>query len=161
MNTPTKRPFIPTALSHRDSVVKSMDSIFDQLMANSFPAFTDAFGVDFFNKSAYPKCNIVDYTDKLQIVAEIAGLTKADINIEFKDDVLTISGGKRFDEINLNKTGTVVHQELKHSSFKRSFMLSDKFDTEKISASFDNGLLFIDLPKKTREEVTGRKINIQ
>jgi HSP20 family protein len=155
----TKRPFIPTVLSHRDSVVKSMDQVFDQLMANSFPSFTDAFGVDFFNKSAYPKCNIVDYKDKLQIVAEIAGLTKSDIDIEFKDDVLTISGGKRFDEAKTE--GTLVHRELKHSSFKRSFMLSDKFDTDSINASFDNGLLFIDLPKKQKEEVTGRKINIK
>jgi HSP20 family protein len=159
MNKPIKRPFIPTALSHRDSIVKSMDQVFDQLMANSFPAFTDTFGVDFFNKSAYPKCNIVDYKDKLQIVAEIAGLTKDDIDIEFKDDVLTISGGKRFDD---NKTtGTLIHRELKHSSFKRSFMLSDKFNTEAIDASFNNGLLFIDLPKKQKEEVTGRKINIK
>ena len=40
-------------------------------------------------------------------------------------------------------------------------MLSDKFDTDSIGASFDNGLLFIDLPKKKKEEVTGRKINIK
>jgi HSP20 family protein len=160
MKKPTiKRPFIPTALAHRDSLVKSMDTIFDQLMVSSFPSFTDAFGVDFFNKSAFPKCNIVDYTDRLQIVAEIAGLSKADIDIEFKEDALTISGGKRFDD---NKPeGTLIHRELKHSSFKRSFLLSDKFDTDNINATFDNGLLFIDLPKKLKEEHIGRKINIK
>jgi HSP20 family protein len=148
-----------TFLSHRNEFVTPFDSLFDELMNSSFPTFKDSFGVDLFGKSAYPKCNIIDKEKSMVIVAEIAGMTKDDIEIEFEDSVLSITGKSRNDESKVD--GTIIHRELKHSSFKRSFMLSEKFDTDGIDATFENGLLNITIPKLEPEQSKSKKINIK
>lgn len=148
---------IPVLLSQRDQFVDSFDKVFDKLIQTHFPTFQQEFGVDFISKSSYPKVNITDYPDKVVITAEVAGLAKEDVDITFKDHVLTISGNKREED---KSEGTVVWKELKHSSFKRSFQLSDLLVVEKAKAKFNNGILDISIPKSTPKADVFTKINI-
>lgn len=148
---------IPVLLSQRDQFVDSFDKVFDKLIQTHFPTFQQEFGVDFISKSSYPKVNITDYPDKVVITAEVAGLAKEDVDITFKDHVLTISGNKREED---KSEGTVVWKELKHSSFKRSFQLSDLLVAEKAKAKFNNGILDISIPKSTPKADVFTKINI-
>ena len=156
------KAFLPTLFSHRDSAIQSFESIFDKMLNNSFPEFSDSFGIDFFQKSSYPKVNVIDKEKKLVIVAEIAGMTKEDISLECKDGYLTISGGTRFDDE--KQEGTFLYRELKHSSFKRSFTIDPKvYKVDQIDASFENGVLNIDIPKFEEAQVknTAKKIAIK
>lgn len=145
---------LPSIFKHRGNFVDSFDRVFDQVIAKSFPSFSDDFGIDFFNKSSYPKVDVVDYKDKIQINSEIPGLLKKDINIEVKDDILTISGNKH-DKTESNGNGTYLYKELKHSSFRRSFTLNKNLNLENIKAKFENGMLEIVIPKidKVEDEV--------
>jgi HSP20 family protein len=131
--------------------------VFDKLLQTHFPTFQQEFGVDFISKSSYPKVNITDFSDKVVITAEVAGLSKEDVDITFKDNVLTISGNKREEE---KSEGTVVWKELKHSSFKRSFQLSNLLVAEKATAKFNNGILDISIPKSSPKTDVFTKINI-
>lgn len=151
---------LPSVFSNRDSFINSFDSVFDTLMANTYPSFTENFGMDFFTKTAYPKVNIVDYDDRMQIVAEIAGLDKSEIDIEVKDNTLSISGGKKYDHT--ETSGRLIHSELKHSKFRRSFLVDpERFELDDVDATFDNGLLNITLTKRVKQENRTKKISIK
>ena len=145
--------------SHRSSFVDAFDSMFDKIIQTNFPHFSQEFGVDLFAKGAYPKVNITDYNDKVKIVAEVAGLSKEDVDINYKDGILTISGEKSVD---LNdEGGVVVHRELKKSSFKRSWTINeDVLDCTKAKATFTNGVLELTIPKKEPKVEISHKIEI-
>ena len=150
---------LPSILNQREMFVDSFDQVFDEMVKVHFPEFTNTFGVNFISKGSYPKCDVIDYPTQLKIIAEIAGLTKSDVDIEIKKDILTISG-KSLDNHNEEKA-VFVKKELKHSSFKRSFALSDKLDTDKIDASFRNGILTITIGKKQAEIEISKRIEIK
>ena len=80
------------------------------MVQKQFPTLTDEFGLDFLTKAAYPKVDIVDFKDRLEITSEIPGLTKKDISIEVKDSILTISGKKQ--EKNENEELSVLNSYL-------------------------------------------------
>lgn len=142
--------------SHRTNFVDAFDSMFDRMIQTNFPTFSQEFGVDLFAKGSYPKVNIVDYSDKVKIVADVAGLTKDDVDITFKDGVLTISGNKVED--NLEDGGVIVQRELKRSSFKRSWTVNPEvLECTKAKAKFDNGVLELTIPKlEPKVEVSHR-----
>ena len=148
----------PVLLSQRDNFVDSFDKVFDKLMQTHFPTLQQEFGVDFISKSAYPRVDVVDFPDKLVITAEVAGLAKEDVDITFKDGVLTIAGNKREEG---TTEGTVLWKELKHSSFKRAFKLADNLLGEKAKAKFSNGILDITIPKADPKVEVSTKIDIE
>ncbi len=139
----------------RDEFLKPFDQVFDQMLTQQFPNFIEQTGIDFL-KGAYPKCNIIDTTEDVQVIAEIPGLTRDEVSIKVENGVMTISGKQasmiKDDEVKY------IRRELKHSSFKRSFELGDTLDPTKISANFENGILNITIPKK--EESLPKTIDI-
>lgn len=148
----------PALLSQRDSFVDSFDKVFDKLLQTHFPTLQQEFGVDFISKSSYPRVDVVDYTDKVIITAEVAGLSKDDVDITYKEGILTISGQKREDT---STGGTVIWKELKHSSFKRAFQLADNLLGDKATAKFTNGILDITIPKAQPKPEVYTKITIE
>ena len=96
-------------------------------------------------------------TDKSFIIkADIAGLTKKDIEINIVDDVLTISGNRNNEK---DEEGDYFHyRERLKGSFSRSFNLPEIVDKDKITANFKNGILTVELEKK--EKMLPRKIEI-
>lgn len=148
----------------RDEFFTPFDKLFDQFFNDNMAPFAKSFGGDFFQKGSYPKVDIVDYKDRVEVHGEIPGMTKEDISVDFDIDAKTLSvSGEKKDSSNIEDSGgRYIHRELKHSSFKRSFMVGDEIDKDKISADFDNGLLKIILPKIKKEEkkVESKKVKI-
>ena len=141
---------------NRDEFLTPFDKIFDQLMAQQFPAFQEEVGVSF-NQGAYPKVNVYEYDDKIGIVAEIPGLDKKNVTVDVEEDVLIISGDKHgFD----TDGGKCITRELKQSSFKRSFNLGEYLDGKNVSAKFKDGMLTIHIPKKEPEQPKKHSIKI-
>lgn len=130
----------------------------DNIIKNVFP---DIFSDKMITKGSYPKLDIVEYNDKVLIETEVPGLTKNDIKLCVKDEVLTISGGKRVSEKKSSDDGVYITRELKKSEFSRSVRLGDNIDKTKIDASFKDGILLITLPKIKEEEIKEEEINIQ
>ena len=147
---------VPGFFALRDEFLQPFDQVFDQMMTNQFPTFFEEAGIDF-AKGSYPKCNIIDDTDDVKIIAEIPGLSKSDVNITVEDGVLTISGTRTSSS---NASAKYIRRELKHSSFKRSFTLSDTLDAINIAAKFENGILEISIPKKEESKPRTIEVNI-
>jgi len=136
----------PFPVIDRDSFLTPFDKMFDDLVSSTFPQINETVGVNPFGNSAYPRVNVYEYDDKVGIVAEIPGLDKKDLNVEVEDGVLTVSGEKShgvFDETKAK----VLRRELKHSSFKRQFTLGELLDGGNINASFEDGILSVEIPK--------------
>ncbi len=145
--------------SLRDEFLTPFDSLFDKVVNQAFPNFGQEFGVNFFGNSSYPRVNVADTSNSILIEAEIAGLTKEDVSVEYEDGLLTISGEKKteIEEPNIK----YVYKELKRSSFKRSFKVDDSsLEVEDISAKFDNGILNVTIPKKEVIETKSKKVKI-
>lgn len=133
----------------RDEFLTPFDKLFDKMMSQNFPDFAKEVGVDFFHTGSYPKVDAVEYTDRVEIEAEIPGLKKEDLSIKVENDILTIVGGKREQ---VEKTGKYIMKELKRSSFKRTFNLHDSLDKKSIEAKFEDGLLLITIKKVTKDK---------
>ena len=104
-----------------------------------------------------PKVNVTEDENFFHLEAETPGMKDNDIGIEVHNDVLTIKGHK---ENNSETEKEHYHiREFNSQSFERSFKLSDRVDTDKVSAKIDNGVLKVDLPK--HEQIKPKKIEVQ
>jgi HSP20 family protein len=87
--------------------------------------------------------------------AEIAGIDPDDIQIEIKDDILTVKGEVKAES---NGDGEYLLREIYQGEFCRSLRLPEPVEVEKVDAKFENGLLIIRLPKA--EEARPKTIKI-
>jgi HSP20 family protein len=107
--------------------------------------------------STFPLVNMYDNTDNLQIVAQLPGVNKDDVNITVNNDVLTLSGKR--EEKKYGEKVEVLRKERSFGEFEKSFRLPVLIKKDEISASLVDGMLIINLPKA--EEAKPKKIMIQ
>jgi HSP20 family protein len=103
-----------------------------------------------------PPVDIAEDKDRITLTAELPGFREDQVRIQMEGGVLTIRGERKFEE---EKNGRNFHRvERSYGQFVRSFTLPNNVDRDQIRASFDNGLLKIELPKS--EEARPREIKI-
>lgn len=105
-----------------------------------------------------PAVNIQETEDGFNVDVAAPGMRKENFNIELDKDVLTISSEDRKEKETEAKEGKFTRKEFSYSSFKRAFSLPDSVDTEKISASYTNGVLEITLPKREEAKVQPKRM---
>jgi HSP20 family protein len=103
-----------------------------------------------------PAMDLVESDDRYVLRADLPGLGEDDINIEFEDGTLTISG-ERTSEHETKKDG-YVRVERAFGAFSRSLTLPKGIDPEAVSASFDRGVLEVSIPKP--EQRKPRRIEV-
>lgn len=143
----------------RDEFITPFDKLFDKMMVTNFPEITKEVGIDAFQNSAYPKCDIIDFDDRVEIIAEIPGLGKDQITLEIENDVISLKGNKHK---HIEKEGgSYLRRELKKSSFVRTFRADSKiFNLDKVKANFVDGLLELIIPKNEKKEPVKKTIKI-
>jgi HSP20 family protein len=100
--------------------------------------------------STLPAVNVRETNDDYIIELAAPGMRKDDFKIHFQNNVLSISSEKQ-DEKN-EKDNNFTRREFSYSSFQRSFTVPHQnVDSEKINASYADGILHVKLPK--REEL--------
>lgn len=113
----------------------------------------DVFG-DFLSKDTNNfKCDIYEKEGKYFIEMDTPGFTKEDIKIESDRGYLTVSVSKN-NEIN-EEEKNYIRRERSTRQISRSFYVGD-VDTESIKASFNNGVLVIEVPKE--EKIDSKRI---
>ena len=106
-----------------------------------------------------PRLDVAETKDKYEIKAELPGMDEKDINLSLEDGLLTISGEKKTE--NEEKDKGYYLKECSYGSFSRAVRLPDNIADDKIAAKFKNGVLVVDMPKKTPLPPKTRKIEIQ
>ncbi len=98
-----------------------------------------------------------DKTYEMSLVAP--GLHKEGFKLDVANDILTISYEHK--ENKEDKEEGWLRREYQMQSFSRSFTLDDTVDLAKISASYDNGILHLTLPKKENAQRITKTIEIK
>jgi HSP20 family protein len=109
--------------------------------------------------SSAPSVNISENDKNYVLDFAIPGIDKKNLNIEMNEGVLTISSEvKNESEESKNE---YRRKEYSYSSFSRSFYIPEDVNTEKIEASYKDGILSVALPKQEdgKNKIT-RKIEI-
>lgn len=149
----------PALNSTKNALVETFDTIFDDMFKTSFPEFHKEFGTVFKTSSGYPKVDVVSEQHCIKFIAEIAGWDKENVKVEVNENILTISGYRKKSEDKNTKEPEYLIRELKKSSFSRSFSIDPKnLKLDDIKAKFDNGILYITIPKVTS---TSKENNIK
>jgi len=135
-------------------------------MANMQNEMNQAFASIFGPRSCYrrtedtgnwnPDVDIVEDKDKVSVSVDLPGLDKEDIKVGVEDNVLTITGERKFEKEDEQKN--YHHMERAYGSFSRTFSLPNTVAGDKIKANYKNGVLNIELPKV--EEVKPKEIPI-
>jgi len=102
-----------------------------------------------------PPVDVAETQEKIVVRAEVPGIRQEDIQIEFENGLLTIRGERKLEK---NEAMTWHRVERTYGAFSRSFTLPRTVDAEKIAASYRDGILEIDVPK--REEAKPKQIRI-
>ncbi len=104
-----------------------------------------------------PDVDISETKDGYDVAIEAPGMTKDDIKISLQENVLTIRGEKRQEEV---KEGTNYHRtERIWGAFQRSFTLPAAVQAGKVSAVYKDGVLKVELPKA--EEARTKEIDVK
>ena len=103
-----------------------------------------------------PPVDIEEDKENLVLTAELPGFKEEQIDIQVEGGVLTIRGERTFED---KQDGKNFHRvERSYGQFVRSFTLPNNVDRDNVKASFKDGLLSIELPK--REEAKPRQIKV-
>jgi HSP20 family protein len=115
------------------------------------------FGNDFLdlwdggNIETVPSINIKDEKDRYVVEMAAPGMTKEDFNIDLSGNMLTISCEKETEtkgDGDSESNGRYSRREYNYSSFSRSFTLPESADTQKIDATYKDGILCLKVAKK-------------
>ena len=129
---------------------------------NEFDLLGEMFADPFFteHESKIMKTDIKEKTDKYLIGIELPGYQKENIKIDVEDGYLTVHA-----EINSDneekEEGKFVRRERYVGSCSRSFYVGNEVKSEDIKASFKNGILKIEVPKKEYKKELPEKRYIQ
>lgn len=124
-----------------------LDSFFDEDFFAPFNQFGSSFRVD-----------LKETPETYQIEADLPGMKKEAIHLEYKDRYLTVMANRN-DEVKEDKDN-YVRRERRFGQFQRSFYI-DNVDENKITAEFKDGVLFVTLPKKEQTTPVSHQIEIK
>ena len=142
---------------HNRNYDRSFDNMVDELF-NGLPVVLND-GYNFLTKQGYVPVNIKETGNGYSLEVVAPGFEKTDFKVNIDNNVLTISAEKKSEEKVENEKQ--VRKEYSYRSFKRSFTIDDKIDATSVEASYVNGVLKLNLPKKAevRESAKDIKIN--
>jgi HSP20 family protein len=124
---------------------------------NDFPTlFKDDFDVNFKN---FAPVNIKETKDAYELEVVAPGFEKNDFNINLEKNTLTISAEKKSEE--RKEDEKQIRNEYGYRSFKRSFTLNEKIDSEKVEAKYVNGVLTLNLPHKAEVKASAKEISVK
>ena len=103
----------------------------------------------------WPPYNLMQKSDdEYRIEIAVAGFGQNDLDIEIKEDLLTVKG----DKVGQSEDTKYLHRGIAERAFERRFQLADHVKV--VGANLENGLLVIELKREIPEEAKPRKVEI-
>ena len=140
---------------------RPFEGTFNNLVDDLFTELPVLFKNDFNNterKGTIP-VNVKETEKSYQLEVVAPGFEKSDFKVNMEQDLLTISAEKKSEVKDENEKH--IRREYSFRSFKRSFTLDEKIDATNIEASYVNGVLILNLPKKVAVNVSATEIIIK
>ncbi len=140
-----------TTLKFNQPTLKTLDSFLDNLLSD-LPVPNN-------NSMNFPAVNIIETNDDYQLEFNVPGRKKEDFKITVDKNILTASFEKNEEHKEENKQ--FIKREFVTQSFKRSFTLDEKINADDINAKYEDGILFLTLPKKEEVKVVPKEISVK
>jgi len=105
-----------------------------------------------------PQMNVSETDKEILVTAELPGVSEKDVDITLDDNLLTISGEKKYEKKDENENYHCIERSF--GRFQRSLRISHSVNPNQVQATFDNGVLTIRLPKNEEQERV-RHIQVQ
>ena len=137
-------------------------SIFGENLFDDFFRFPD-FGSDvekkLYGKNAahVMKTDVHEHDDHYQIVIDLPGFKKEQINLELQNGYLTVSAAKGLDKEEKSKEGKLIRQERYAGAMQRSFYVGNAVTESDVNAKFEDGVLEINVPKTEPNKVESHR----
>lgn len=103
--------------------------------------------------------DVIEDEGKVTIKAAVAGINPDELEITIENNVLTVKGEHKTEEVSEN--AKVFRRENTYGSFSRSIRLSPQLNQEGVSANFKNGFVTITIPKVEEEKPKALRIPVQ
>ena len=140
-----------TTLKFNQPTLKTLDSFLDNLLSD-LPVTRNS-------SMNFPAVNIIESNDDYQLEFNVPGRKKEDFKITVDKNILTVSFEKNEEHKEENKQ--FIKREFVTQSFKRSFTLDEKINADDINAKYEDGILFLTLPKKEEVKVVPKEISVK
>ena len=121
----------------------SLGTFLNDIWSEDMPS---VFRTNFNEGMTLPKVNIKETAENFQVHMAVPGFKKDNFNISVENEELLISAD--IEESNEEKNEEFTRKEFGYASFRRSFVLPETVDGDKINASYEDGILNVILPKK-------------
>ena len=136
------------------SIQELLDTIWDPFRGFEWP-------VEYELPTRIPLVDVIDSGNEYVVKAELAGLKKENVEIEVGTNELSLTARSDVEK-GVEKGKTYLHRERAFSAFRRYIGFAESIDTEKVSASMNEGILEIKLPKlELKPERKRTKIRVQ
>ena len=142
-----------TLVKRTNDLFPRIPSFFDDFLGRDL---TDWFNTGLsYRENSFPAANIKETDKEFTVELAAPGMSKKDFNIEFENDVLTVSSEKKNEFEDKDENNNYYRKEFNYQSFKRSFRVPENMvNIEKIQANYKDGVLLVQLPKM--EEKTAK-----
>ena len=155
----SRRKEIPVRREEADpflALKEEMDNLFEEF-SRSWLDFPFSGGIDRRLEGYVPKIDVSEDGDEILVTAELPGIDEKDIDVSLTRDALTIKGEKKISKEDKGKD--YYRMERSYGAFHRTIPLPEGVDTDKVKATFKNGVLTVTLPK-TAEAKERKKIPV-
>ena len=131
------------------------ENLFDDL-------FNDAFERSMWNNdkalygkraSQLMKTDVHETEEGYELNVDLPGFSKDEINVELKNGYLTISAAKGLEKDGQGKKGKYLRQERYSGAMSRSFYVGEGLEPKDVSASFEDGILRLSMPKAAPKQL--------
>jgi HSP20 family protein len=149
----------PFSLMRRFS--EDVDRLFGNILGSS-PLWREdwpGWSTDLAATSFWPNIDVQHVGDKLLIQADVPGLKKEDVGVEVRDHELCVSGERRSESE--HNEGRFYRTERSYGSFCRTVPLPESAKPETASATFENGVLKIEMEAPGGGQAQGRRIEVR
>jgi HSP20 family protein len=129
-----------------------------------FERFTRRFGMGaewgpLFGPANVPAIDVTAKDPVIHVEADLPGLEPKDIDVSVVDDLLTLKGERKKEQE--EKTRNTYRRESRYGAFERSIRLPARVQADRVSASFKQGVLKIDLPVLAEDSDRVKKIAVK
>ncbi len=131
--------------------VRELDSLQGD-MNRLFDRFFEGRSANGTSRRWIPAMDLVETDDHLVLRGDLPGMTEDDVDIEIKDNILTVSGERKSES---EQSAEGYHRvERAFGRFSRSLTLPPGVDAERVDAKFEDGVLEVRIPKPAEAKPT-------
>ena len=106
-----------------------------------------------------PAIDLIERDNRFELTADMPGLEAKDVEVKVANGILTVKGERQQEKE--EKREDFHLRERRFNSFARSVRVPETVDTEKIEASFKNGVLKVVMPKTLEAQESAKKVEVK